>query len=59
MAGTSAWISVPRRTFTNTDALEGLVTVASGSLFGSTMWTRATITPSILLSVSDKACSMP
>jgi flagellar biosynthesis/type III secretory pathway M-ring protein FliF/YscJ len=34
---------------TKIDALEGLVTGASGSLFGSTMCTRATITPSIFV----------
>ncbi|KGC39574.1 type III secretion apparatus lipo, YscJ/HrcJ family domain protein [Burkholderia pseudomallei] len=43
----------------NTEADEGFATCASGSLFGSTMCTRATTTPSIFDSVSDSSCDTP
>jgi len=59
IAGVSAVRLACGRYFTNTDALEGLLSCAIGSLLGSTMCTRAVTTPSIWLSVSESSCETP
>jgi hypothetical protein len=59
ICGTSAPISESRRYLMNTAADDGLMVCASGSLFGITICTRATSTPSIFESVDDNSCEVP
>ncbi len=59
MLGSSAVTLAVGRYLMNTEALDGLTTLASGSLLGSTICTLATATPSMRDSVCDSCCDTP
>ena len=59
IAGVSVSRFASGRYLMNTDADEGFTDCASGSLFGSTICTRAITTPSIFDNVSSSSCDRP